>query len=310
MAVEAMKIHLDTDLGGDIDDLCALAMLLKWPGIEITGITTVAEENGRRAGYTRYALKLAGREDIPVAAGADVSLGCYRFKLDYPNEEEYWPESIQLSPNPPDKALELLKRSIEQNAIVVGIGPFTNFALLDNRYPGILQGANLYLMGGYAYPPRKGFPQLGNNMDYNVQVDISSAKYVLENSNPVLIPLTMTIETALRKAYLQDLRSAGALGELIAPQAEACGRSWKNEERFGLMCEGLPDDMLNFQHDPLACAVALGWDGVKMSKVPLRLEVKDGWLYEYVDPAGKPTWVVTEVDGNKFNEFWLELVTR
>ena len=25
------KIHLDTDLGGDIDDLCALAMLLKWP---------------------------------------------------------------------------------------------------------------------------------------------------------------------------------------------------------------------------------------------------------------------------------------
>lgn len=24
-------IHLDTDLGGDIDDLCALAMLLRWP---------------------------------------------------------------------------------------------------------------------------------------------------------------------------------------------------------------------------------------------------------------------------------------
>ena len=48
-----VKLHLDTDLGGDIDDLCALAMLLKWEGLEITGISTVAEENGRRAGYTR-----------------------------------------------------------------------------------------------------------------------------------------------------------------------------------------------------------------------------------------------------------------
>jgi purine nucleosidase len=305
-----MKLHLDTDLGGDIDDLCALAMLLKWPGVEITGITTVAEENGRRAGYTKYALKLTGREDIPVAAGADVSLGRYRFKPDYPNEEEYWPESIQPSPNPLGEALELLKRSIEQKAIVVGIGPFTNFALLDNRYPGILQGTNLYLMGGYVYPPRKGFPQWGNNMDYNVQVDVNSAKYVLENSNPVLIPLTVTIETALRRVYLQDLRSAGALGELIARQAEAYGRSGSNEEQFGPACEGLPDDMLNFQHDPLACAVALGWDGVKMSKVPLKLEVKDGWLYEYVNPAGKATRIVTEVDGNKFNEFWMELVTK
>ena len=35
-----LKVHLDTDLGGDSDDLCALAMLLKWPNVQITGITT------------------------------------------------------------------------------------------------------------------------------------------------------------------------------------------------------------------------------------------------------------------------------
>ncbi|MDQ6662114.1 MAG: hypothetical protein M3Z24_14260 [Chloroflexota bacterium] len=28
------KIHLDTDIGGDMDDLCALAMLLKWPDLD------------------------------------------------------------------------------------------------------------------------------------------------------------------------------------------------------------------------------------------------------------------------------------
>jgi inosine-uridine nucleoside N-ribohydrolase len=62
------KIHLDTDLGGDIDDICALAMLLRWPDVDLTGITTVAEDNGRRAGYVRYVLELEGRKDIPVAA--------------------------------------------------------------------------------------------------------------------------------------------------------------------------------------------------------------------------------------------------
>jgi inosine-uridine nucleoside N-ribohydrolase len=62
-------IHLDTDLGGDIDDLCALAMLLRWPGnVQLTGITTVADINGKRAGYIRYVLGLEKRHDIPVAA--------------------------------------------------------------------------------------------------------------------------------------------------------------------------------------------------------------------------------------------------
>jgi inosine-uridine nucleoside N-ribohydrolase len=68
-----LKLHLDTDLGGDIDDLCALAMVLNWPDVELLAITTVADDEGKRAAYTRYALELTGWEDIPVAAGADLS---------------------------------------------------------------------------------------------------------------------------------------------------------------------------------------------------------------------------------------------
>ncbi len=76
------KIHLDTDLGGDIDDLCALAMLLRWPGgVQFSGITTVGDQNGRRAGYVRYTLEMEGRNDIPVATGADISQGFYRYEL-------------------------------------------------------------------------------------------------------------------------------------------------------------------------------------------------------------------------------------
>ena len=75
------KVHLDTDLGGDIDDLCALAMLLRWPSVTLTGITVVGDTNGIRTGYTRYALGLEGRTEIPVAAGADTAQGFYRSEL-------------------------------------------------------------------------------------------------------------------------------------------------------------------------------------------------------------------------------------
>src|SRR5579864_4684593 len=125
------KIHLDTDIGGDIDDLCALAMLLKWPDLDIIGVTTVSDDQGRRAGYVRYILNLVGRTDIPCAAGADISGGYYRYELGYPPEEENWPESITPRPGSPDKAIALLKRSIEQGSMIVGIGPYTNLMLLE-----------------------------------------------------------------------------------------------------------------------------------------------------------------------------------
>ena len=68
-----IKVHLDTDLGGDLDDLCALAMLLKWSDVEVAGITTVTDDKGKRAGFTKHALSLVGRSNIPVRAGADIS---------------------------------------------------------------------------------------------------------------------------------------------------------------------------------------------------------------------------------------------
>lgn len=306
------KIHLDTDLGGDIDDLCALAMLLRWRDVKITGITTVAEANGRRVGYVRRVLDLENRQNIPVAAGADVLQEYYRYpEFGYPHEERYWSQKIIPCPNPLEDALHLLKESIEQNAIVIAIGPFTNLYLLDLKFPGILQRASLFLMGGYVYPIREGFPGWENEMDWNIQVDVRSARYVIEHSDPVLIPLTVTVETALRRAHLDDLRKAGALGHLIAQQAEAFAIDEQNETRFGQTCDGLPDDIINFLHDPLACAVALGYqDGIEKEEVPLLLDEKDGFLRERIDYASRKIRVVTKVDGPHFNQFWLDTLMK
>ena len=79
------------------------------------------------------------------------------------------------------------------------------------------------------------------------------------------------------------------------------------EMRYGETCEGLPQDIINFQHDPLACAIALGWDeGIEIKELPLILEEKDGLLTEFIHTSGKPTRIVTKVDGARFNKFWID----
>jgi inosine-uridine nucleoside N-ribohydrolase len=305
------QLHVDTDLGGDIDDLCALAMVLNWPEAELLAVTTVAEHQGKRAGYVRYVLQLAGRADIAVAAGADASLACYRSWQGLPDEAVYWPESIPPAPTPLDECLDLLQRSIEQGAGIVAIGAFTNLALLEKRTPGILRRAPIYLMGGYVFPPREGYPAWGHDIDFNVQIDPQSAYHVIAHSNPTFVPLAVTLATSLRRAYLATLNQAGPVARLIARQALAFAEDENYEARYGQECRGLPDDTINFLHDPLACAIALGWDeGVEIREISLKSEITDSWLRHTIQESGKPTRVVTRVNGEKFSDFWLRTVAR
>ena len=64
-----LKLHVDTDLGGDMDDVCALAQVLDWPGAELSAVTTVAEHQGKRVGYARYVFEFAGHTATNVTSG-------------------------------------------------------------------------------------------------------------------------------------------------------------------------------------------------------------------------------------------------
>ncbi len=305
-----VKIHIDTDIGGDIDDLCALAMVLAWPDAELVGVTTNSDDGGKRAGYARYALDLAGRRDVPVAAGADVSGGYYRVPLGLPREDDYWPEPIAAVPGPLEEALALIEASIGAGATIVAIGPYTNLALLERRSPGILRTAKVVLMGGCVFPIGPGLPDWGADFDWNVQVDTASALSVLRSSEPTLVPIAVTAQTALRRADLSVLRDAGPLARLIARQAEAFAGDERMEETYGRTCSDVPADIINFHHDPLACAIALGWsDGVEVAEVGVRSEVIGGWMRQRAEPAGTRTRIVTAVDGERFNGEWLRLVS-
>jgi len=248
-----------------------------------------------------------------VAAGADASEGFYRdFPLLPKREDAYWPGGVESHPTTCGDALDLLEQSIRRGATICAIGPYTNLALLERRSHGILREAKLCLMGGFVYAPREGFPQWDYKRDYNVQVDAESALVVFNAaSNPTLVTLAVTVETALSASQLDALKEADALARLVATQAEV----YADSEHRAAECEhrykGLPSDFINYQHDPLACAVALGWrDGVETEELTLNSSIEDGWLVQRVEDDGRPTKVVTRVDGRAFDDFWLRTVTR
>lgn len=302
-----MRIHLDTDLGSDPDDACALAMVLGWPDVEVVGITTSIDPGGRRAGYVTQCLRLAGREDIPVAAGAEVSLTTLQLPGQIPDGDRYWPEPVPPRPARPGAALDLLERSIEAGATVVAIGPYTNLALLEVARPERLSRVPIVVMGGWINAPAPGFPDHGAGRDWNVQCDTQAARVVAACADVTFVPLAATLRVHLRAADLPRLRSSGPLGALLALQGEAHGVD-SGATGLGAAYPALPDDLLNFHHDPLACATALGWTGVTTKEVRLG-PVMDGDVLRFeAHDEGRLHRVVVDVDGAAFSEVWLRAV--
>jgi len=302
-----VRIHLDTDLGGDTDDACALAMLLGWPGVQLVGITTTADPGGRRAGYVAHCLKLAGRDGIPVAAGAEVSLTTHRSADPITGDERYWPATIPARPSPPGAALDLLDRSIQGEATVVAIGPYTNLALLEVARPGRLGRVPVVAMGGWTGPPDDGLPAWGPEMDWNVQFDSRAAQLLAATAVLTLVTLPVALKAHLRAADLPRLRACGPLGQLLARQGEAHGEDHDMAE-LGRAHAGLPDDLLNFHYDPVACAVAAGWNGATIEERRLQ-PVLDGEVLRFQpDQDGRLMSVVVDLDGAGFTQTWLGAV--
>jgi hypothetical protein len=156
-----------------------------------------------------------------VAAGAEVSLTTLRLANPVTDDERYWPSTLACRPSPPGAALDLLDHSIETGATVVGIGPFTNLALLEVARPGSLGRVPVVAMGGWMQPPSDGLPAWGPEMDWNVQWDTRAAEIVAATARLTLVTLPATLKAHLRAADLPRFRASGPLGELLARQSEA-----------------------------------------------------------------------------------------
>jgi purine nucleosidase len=288
-----------------MDDLAALVMLLGQPGVELTGITTGIDPGGRRAGFVKHALGLAGRDDVAVAAGAEVSMTTLDTPGAIPDDQEQWEAPVPAAPAPPGSALGLLAESIEAGATIVAIGPCTNLALLAVERPGVLARAHVVMMGGWFDPPSPGLPAWGPSRDWNVQCDTTAARLVVRHAGDLtVVPLSLTVQAHLRRRHLARLRGTGPLGRLLARQAEhqAAARSTGELARAHA---GLPDDLLAFQHDPLTCAAALGWGGITLAEGRVG-PVLDSGVLRFVDgDDGRVAKVTVDVDAEAFEELWL-----
>jgi purine nucleosidase len=282
-------------------------MLLGWPEVEITGITTVADPGGRGAAYVAHLLRLAGRDDIPLAAGAEVSATTLDRADPILDDERHWPANITPRPSPPGAALDLLEHSLDAGATLVAIGPYTNLALLEITRSGSLARQPVVVMGGWLQPAAPGLPQWGPDMDYNVQWDTRAAEVVAATAQLTIVTLPATLNAHLRRADLPRLRAAGPLGQLLVRQGEAHGQA-NQMGQLGRDHSGLPDDLLNFQYDPVACAVALGWPGATVEEIRVQpLRMGDVLSFQ-PHPEGRSTRVVLDVDGAAFREMWLSAV--
>lgn len=302
-----MLIHVDTDLGGDPDDACAIAMLLGWPGVEVAGITTTIDRGGIRAGQVAHLLALAGRDDIPLVAGAELSMSGEI--ADPYTDERFWPRSLAPRPSTAGAAVGLLRQNAERGATIVAIGPLTNLAALELTHPGTLATTSLVVMGGWIEPAAAGLPAWGPELDWNIQWDRQAAQIVAAAAYRLtLVTLPSTLTTFVRASELQQLRASGPVGQLLADQAEA------HAHRAGLVAlppanPGLPADLLNFHYDPITCAVAAGWDGVVRKDMRLTASLEgDVFRWRPYDGNGRVTSVVTGVDGPRFSEVWIRAV--
>ncbi len=216
----ARPLVIDTDPG--IDDALAILLALASPEVDLRLVTTT-HGNVELAQTTENALRvlhLAGRSDVPVAAGAAESLV-------HPQPEraghvhgrsglggvELPPSPAAVDPRPAVVALAELLLASEEPVTVAAIGPWTNVALLLATHPdAAARIGRLVLMGGSAR---------GGNVtaaaEFNVWADPEAAARVLRATVPtVLVGLDVTLPTVLDEDGIARFAAAGPVGATAA----------------------------------------------------------------------------------------------
>ena len=64
-----IPVVVDLDIGDDIDDSFALALLLASPEFDLRGISTALGDTALRARLVKRLLRELGRDEVPVAEG-------------------------------------------------------------------------------------------------------------------------------------------------------------------------------------------------------------------------------------------------
>lgn len=257
--MNTLPILLDTDIGDDIDDALALALILNSPELELRGITTVFRNTPRRAVLTNYLLDVWNRKEIPVAAGCSNPL---LQKYDPQLGKQFQILDDDVLETPTEHALDLILREAKVNdekppeklLTIVPIGPLTNIALAFARAPELAAYCCIVLMGGMWNDRAKDF-----QAEWNIFWDPEAAAIVFNSGAEIsMIGLDVTRQCVLRKEHIEKIKAS------TSPQIKVLAQLvelWMNDNN------GFP-----ILHDPLA-VLTLFSDCVKFEDKQIAVEL-------------------------------------
>jgi len=296
MGRDRIPVLFDTDIGSDIDDAVCLAYLLRQPGAELLGVTTVSGEPRVRAALADAVCRAAGRNDIPIHSGNDVGFlrgvvqpNCPQAAIldRFPHRD---PEAFE-----PYRAVAFLREEIRKRPgeiTLLAVGPMTNLGLLfqlDPEVPRLLK--RLVLMCG-VFTNR--LPGVGPR-EWNARCDpvATAIVYRAPVEDHLSIGLDVTCQCRMECAdAISRFRSIGGPLSVVAAATEV----WSSRAQ-----------RVTF-HDPLAGAVIFEPDlcTCESGRVDVELQSTrmEGMTHFEGRAERKPHRVATGVDSGRFFEHY------
>jgi inosine-uridine nucleoside N-ribohydrolase len=289
-----VPVIFDTDIGTDIDDAYALAMLIQRPELELLGVTTVSSDAVARARLAAKLLSVAGKHwsTTPVFAGISTP-------VQYMKQVE-WADGFTSPTLHPSGAVEFMRREINRRpgeVTLIAVGELTNVAALLGSEPGIAKKIRaIALMGGAVYrghePGSKPAPE------WNIKSNARAARTVFSSGVPLLVaPLDSTADLKLTpdmrvRIFLRGTPLNDALGAL--------DQIWRHTNHW--------NGDLPTLFDVLAVELVQPHDPIELR--PLRLEVEEDGLTRVVDGPPNAS-VALRVDVPRFmDDFIAHLAPR
>jgi pyrimidine-specific ribonucleoside hydrolase len=216
-----------------VDDALALLLAMRSPELKIEAITPVAGNvpleltlpNALRM------VEIAGRTDIPVAAGAKAPLMRRLVTAAYAHGENGLGGAVFPEPTtkpvatPAPELIRQIARKYPGEVTLITVGPLTNVATAlnsDAELAGMIRG--LVMMGGSLS---------GGNItpaaEFNVYVDPEAARIVFQSGIPVtMVGLDVTRKTSLTDEHVRALEAAK---NPVSQAAAKIGRNAINHNR-------------------------------------------------------------------------------
>jgi len=297
------KLIIDTDPGQD--DAVAILLALASPELDLLGVTTVAgnvplaltQENARKI------CDLAGRQDMPVFAGADKPLmrdlvtaehvhG--RTGLDGPDLAD--PVTPLQDLHAVDFMIETRRSEAAGSVTIAPVGPLTNVATALRQAPDIAPRIKqIILMGGGCFEGGNITPAA----EFNIYVDPEAAAEVFASGIPiVMMPLDVTHKVLTTAARTRKIRAVGTRTAIaVADMLEFFERF--DEEKYG--SDGGP------LHDPCTIAWMLRPEMFSGRDCNVEIETKSDLtmgmtVIDWWQVSGRPhnAFVVGDVDADAF----------